>query len=153
MIYEGRKTNEISFPIGGIGTGSIGLAGNGRLIDWEIQNKPNKGSINGFSNFAIKAENGNNLLDARILNGDFHAPYIGDLKGNKFNNYGFGPKRENLSGFPHFKNIRFHGSYPFACINFVDSTFPGEVVLNAFNPVIPLNDKDSSSPAFFLSFL
>ena len=42
MIYEGRNTNEISFPIGGIGTGSIGLAGNGRLIDWEIQNKPIK---------------------------------------------------------------------------------------------------------------
>jgi len=152
MIYEGRNTNEISFPIGGIGTGSIGLAGNGRLIDWEIQNKPNKGSSNGFSNFAIKAEDGNNLLDARILNGDYHAPYIGDLNGNKFNNYGFGPKRENLSGFPHFKNISFDGSYPFACIKFVDSTFPAEVELNAFNPFIPLNDKDSSLPASFFEF-
>ena len=49
MIYEGRNINEISFPIGGIGSGCIGLAGNGRLIDWEIQNKPNKGSSNGFS--------------------------------------------------------------------------------------------------------
>lgn len=32
--YEGRFLREISFPLGGIGADSIGLAGNGRLIDW-----------------------------------------------------------------------------------------------------------------------
>lgn len=32
-LYEGKKTHLISFPIGGIGTGSVGLAGNGQLID------------------------------------------------------------------------------------------------------------------------
>lgn len=53
--YTGLKTNEISFPLGGIGTGSIGLAVNGSLIDWEIYNKPNKGSHNGFSHFVVKA--------------------------------------------------------------------------------------------------
>ena len=47
MKYENESLNEISFPLGGIGTGSIGLAGNGRLIDWEIFNRPNKGSVNG----------------------------------------------------------------------------------------------------------
>ncbi|MGD0006299.1 MAG: GH116 family glycosyl-hydrolase, partial [Anaerolineaceae bacterium] len=50
--YSHAQTREISFPLGGIGTGSIGLAGNGRLIDWEIFNRPNKGSFNGFSHFA-----------------------------------------------------------------------------------------------------
>ena len=43
MIYKNEDLNEISFPLGGIGTGSIGLAGNGQLIDWEIFNKPSKG--------------------------------------------------------------------------------------------------------------
>ena len=56
FTYKDNKTREISFPLGGIGTGCIGLAGNGRLIDWEIFNKPNKGSINGFSHFAVKVE-------------------------------------------------------------------------------------------------
>ena len=55
MKYTGDFTNEISFPLGGIGTGSIGLGGNGRLIDWEIFNRPSKGSINGYSHLAIKA--------------------------------------------------------------------------------------------------
>ena len=49
FVYEGESTREISFPLGGIGTGSIGLSGAGRLIDWEIQNRPAKGITNGLS--------------------------------------------------------------------------------------------------------
>jgi len=56
FIYRNQKTSQISFPLGGIGAGAIGLAGNGRLIDWEIFNRPNKGSVNGFSHFAVRAE-------------------------------------------------------------------------------------------------
>ena len=37
-------------------SGCIGLAGNGRLTDWEIFGRPNKGGNNGFSHFAVKAE-------------------------------------------------------------------------------------------------
>ena len=69
FVYKGSKTNQISFPLGGIGSGCIGLAGNGRLIDWEIFNRPNKGSVNGFSHFAIRAERGHGdaaqVVDAR----------------------------------------------------------------------------------------
>lgn len=36
-VYTGTHTRNISFPLGGIGTGSIGLSGDGRL-DWEILN-------------------------------------------------------------------------------------------------------------------
>ena len=32
MKYSGKNTKEISFPIGGIGTGSIGIGGDGWLI-------------------------------------------------------------------------------------------------------------------------
>ena len=47
MIYTGEHLRAISFPLGGIGTGSIGLRGNGQLFDWEIFNRPDKGSLNG----------------------------------------------------------------------------------------------------------
>ena len=67
FIYQGAKTTQISFPLGGIGAGSIGLAGNGRLIDWEIFNRPNKGSVNGFSHFAVRAEADGRVLDARVF--------------------------------------------------------------------------------------
>jgi len=44
-IYRGKNLNEISFPLGGIGTGGIGLTGNGSLRDFEIFNRPNFASL------------------------------------------------------------------------------------------------------------
>lgn len=150
--YRGEYTNEISFPLGGIGSGSIGLAGDGRLKDWEIFNRPNKGSVNGFSHFAIKAEGDGKVKDARVLNGDLAPPYAGELTGEIKHGFGFGPRRENLAGVPHFRETEFVGEFPMATIRYLDDHFPGEVSLTAFNPFIPLNDKDSSLPAAFFEF-
>ena len=147
VIYEGDKTNEISFPLGGIGAGCIGLAGNGRLIDWEIYNRPNKGSFNGFSHFAVKAEQGGKLIDARILNGDLCPPYSGQYTSTMMKGFGFGPQRQNLAGMPHFRKHEFIGGYPFAKINFSGEKLPGQVALNAWSPFIPTNDRDSSLPS------
>ncbi|MEM2936436.1 MAG: GH116 family glycosyl-hydrolase, partial [Candidatus Bathyarchaeia archaeon] len=149
FVYRGSKTKEISFPLGGIGSGCIGLAGNGRLIDWEIFNKPNKGSTNGFSHFAIKAEAGGKVLDTRVLNGDLLPPYTGELSKSVFQSFGFGPTRDYMSGAPHFREVGFEGEYPIANLRFKDDKFPGEVRMMAFNPYIPLNDADSSIPAAF----
>ena len=62
--YTGKNTREITFPLGGIGSGSIGLGGNGRLMEWEIKNRPDKGTYNGMSHFAVKAEAGGRVIDA-----------------------------------------------------------------------------------------
>jgi non-lysosomal glucosylceramidase len=150
FVYKGRKTNEISFPLGGIGAGCIGLAGNGRLIDWEIFNHPNKDRLNGMSHFAVKAEKDGKLIDARILHGDLNPPYSGEHLGSAGQfGFGFGPRRENLSGMPHFREHEFHGEFPFAKIIFSEVNFPGKVVLTAWSPFIPTNDYDSSLPAAF----
>ncbi len=149
FIYRGAKTSQISFPLGGIGTGCIGLAGNGRLIDWEIFNRPNKGSVNGFSHFAIRAERDDKVIDARILHGDLIAPYQGELQGDTFSSFGWGPRREYLTGLPHFERVDFRGEYPLAELTFHDESFPGQVKLRAFNPFIPLNADDSGIPAAF----
>ena len=150
FIFKGSKLNQISFPLGGIGSGSLGLSGTGRFIDWEIFNRPAKGSLNGFSHFAVKAEDKNGVLDARVMHADLPPPYTGNvLPGARYHGFGFGPERYLMSGVPHFKDCVFTGKYPFAKIDFLDNSFPGEVSLHAFNPFIPLNDKDSSIPAAF----
>ena len=53
---------------------------------------------------------------------------------------------------PHFKTVDFRGEFPLAELTFNDSSFPGQVHLAAFNPFIPLNDKDSGIPAAFFEF-
>ena len=42
--FTGRHLDEIAFPLGGIGTGSVSLGGWGQLRDWELQNRPAKGA-------------------------------------------------------------------------------------------------------------
>jgi uncharacterized protein (DUF608 family) len=119
-------------------------------MDWEIFNRPAKGSLNGFSHFAVKAEDGRRVLDARVLNADLPPPYTGSVRpGVNYSGYGFGPDRYLMSGLPHFKDCAFTGKFPFAEVGFIDTTFPGQVCLRAFNPFIPLNDKDSGLPAAF----
>jgi uncharacterized protein (DUF608 family) len=119
-------------------------------MDWEIFNRPSKGSLNGFSHFAVKAEDDRQVLDARVLNADLPPPYTGNVRPGAVNTgYGHGPERYLMSGLPHFKDCVFHGKFPFAGIEFIDHTFPGRVRMEAFNPFIPLNDKDSGIPAAF----
>jgi len=152
FIYRNQKTSQISFPLGGIGAGAIGLAGNGRLIDWEIFNRPNKGSVNGFSHFAVRAESQGRVLDARILHGELAPPYQGELHAPRFQSFGWGPRREFMAGLPHFRDVEFKGEFPFATLTFFDRRFPGAVKLRAFSPFIPLNDRDSSLPAAFFEW-
>lgn len=145
-IFTGQSTNEISFPLGGIGTGSVGLAGNGRLIDWEIYGKPNKGSVNGYTHFSVKAEKNGELVDARVICGDVYK----NLSGQTGLNFGQGLSSSSMQGFPHFRNFEFKGEFPIAEITFSDPDAKMDAKMRAFNPLIPQNSKDSSIPAAFI---
>lgn len=135
--------------LGGIGTGCIGLGGDGRLIDWEIFNRPSKGSINSYSHFAIRAIQGDKIT-AAVLNGDIQKDYMGQYMKDEFCGYGFGPSNAKMCGFPHFKNVEFSGEFPIAALDFKDDNFPADVSMTTFNPFIPLDAKNSSIPAAFL---
>lgn len=148
MIYQGEYTKEISFPLGGIGSGSIGLAGNGQLIDWEIFNRPAKGSRNGHTHFAVKAKTKNGVV-TRVLQGDLLKDYTGQYGNRQFSGFGFGPSAGTMCAFPHFSKWTFKGEFPVAEIDFADDHFPGEVTLQAFNPFIPLDEDNSSIPGAF----
>lgn len=150
MKYTGENLKEISFPLGGIGTGSIGFAGNGRLMDFEIFNRPNKGSINGYTHFAIRAISKDGTVNARVLNGD----RMKDLQGQYKNQlahigYGYGPESTTMCGFRHFRECEFEGEFPIANLYLADKDFPAKIKITAFNPLIPLNSKESSIPAAF----
>jgi len=141
LTYSGRNLDEIAFPLGGIGTGSISLGGWGQLRDWEIMNRPAKGKVitDGFFAIRTKTKKG---TTAKVLQGPIGGSLVMD---------GHGSKRLTGEGLPHFRQVSFKGEYPFAEMKMTDPAMPVEVTLEAFNPFIPLNDKDSSIPvAIFL---
>ena len=111
MLY--KKTKNISFPIGGIGTGCIGLAGNGELNDWEIFNKPQKNTRFGYSHFAIKACRKGKTI-AKVLHGDTNENLLGTRDPANPGGFDFGPRVSSLAGFPHFRNVQFDGAFPIA---------------------------------------
>ncbi len=133
FTYSGKNRREISFPLGGIGTGCIGLWGNGELGRLEAVNR------NGFFAapkpfFAIKSEKDGKLISAKKL--------IQDSSEN-FSNAGVCEC---------FSESDFACSFPFAKLSFKDSNFPCDVTMTAFNPFIPLNGTDSGIPAAFFEF-
>lgn len=152
MIYQGKNAKRISFPLGGIGTGCIGLTGNGELSDWEIFNRPNKNTRNGYSHFAVKATVGGRSV-TRVLHGDTNEDLSGTPCASRGHyGYGFAPRRDSLAGFPHFKDVTFEGVYPLARMTFRDEDFPAVVRLCAFNPYIPHDEFNSSLPAAFFAW-
>lgn len=144
--YSGESTRNVVFPLGGIGAGCIGIGGDGRLRDWEIFNRPSKGSVNGFSHFALRAEQEGKVLDTRVLHGPFRGSLTGDHLGKRFNSFGFGVRREHMAGFPSFAECTLSGPYPVATLAFADPRFPGDVRMDAMSPFLPMESRLSSLP-------
>lgn len=145
-VFDAATSPYAVFPLGGIGAGTIGLGADGRLQDWEIFNRPSKGSVNGFSHFAVRAERDGAVLDTRILHGPFTGNRTGSLTAPEFNAFGFGPRRQQMTGFPSFRKSSLAGPYPVADLRFEDAAFPGPVTMRALSPFVPLADRETSMP-------
>ena len=147
FAFCGERGRYVRFPLGGIGSGGFSISGSGRLVDWSIRNRPALQGYNGYSHFAVKAEQGGALLDARVLNG----PYDDNPSGGPglrpmFDGFGHGAMRQSLVGLPHFREVAFYGRFPTADLVFRDDRFPGAVRMTALSPFIPHADRDSSIP-------
>jgi len=141
--FRGENLREIAFPLGGIGTGTVSLGGYGNLRDWEIFNRPNKGSVLPFT-----------FASARLAGGGLKKPIIRVLERRPLPPFpgGFGLRREQGLGLPRLRDAVFTGTYPFANISFQDPNLPVTVSLEAFNPMIPLDTDNSSLPVAVLSY-
>ncbi len=140
--FEGRYLNEIAFPLGGIGTGTVSLGGRGQLRDWEIFNRPNKGGTLPFSFVTLWCRAEGQPAQARVLESPPGPPYTGS--------HGF--NRTTGAGLPHLQSAKFLGCYPLAEIEFTDAHLPLQVRLEAFTPFIPLEVGDSALPCAVLRY-
>ena len=152
-VYRGDRLRAVAMPLGGLGTGSIALCGDGGLRQWQIFNQVNHAAHVPHSFFAIRARQGREPPVARVLQS--RALY---------DDSGFEPavtctdhvvpaeSRRLLEALPGVAEIEFVGEYPIAQLGYADPALPVEVSLEAFSPMIPLNSKDSALPLILLRF-
>lgn len=141
--YTGRNLDEIAFPLGGIGTGSVSLGGWGQLRDWEIQNRPAKGRTLPNSFFTLRVQEPDQEPRVKVLQGP---------KGGSFNRGGHSAGHDTAEGLPHFRDVSFRGEFPFAHVHLREAGFPVEADLVAWSPFIPLQEDDSSIPVAVLMY-
>ena len=140
--FRGRPLRMISFPLGGVAAGSLGLGGRGQLVNWEIFNRPNKGFRPVYAFPAIWAQAGNGKPVARVLESRILPPYEGQ------DGLGSG----NVAGLSRLESATFTGEYPLAHIDFEDRSLPVRVELDAFSPFIPHEPDDSGLPVAILRY-
>ncbi len=140
--FTGNQRKMISFPLGGVGAGSIGLGGRGQLQEWWIFNRPDKGNSPDYAFPSIWAQVGNRKPTARVVEARILPPYEGPS----------GLGSANVPGLPRLASCTFTGEFPLAHVDFEDGDFPVKVNLEAFTPFIPLEPDDSGLPAAILRY-
>ncbi|NNC14032.1 hypothetical protein HII28_19410 [Planctomonas sp. JC2975] len=131
--YDMGNLDRISLPIGGVGTGTIGLGGRGDLRDFEIGNRPAKGFRPGTAFFALRVARPGVPAVSRVLEGPLGMTDFEGAAGSPAPNHGL----------PRFAEACFDAAYPFGQVRLNDPAMP-EVRLQGFNPLIP-GDLESSS--------
>lgn len=132
-------------PIGGIGTGTIGLGGRGDLRDWEPVNRPAKGWSPKWSFFAIRTApvDGRAEPVAKALEGPIDPVLYEGAHGCAVPNHGL----------PRFRRSEFLAAYPLGQVLLDDETMPVAVRLQAFNPLVPCDVEASSIPIAVLRYV
>jgi uncharacterized protein (DUF608 family) len=151
--FSGDRATQVAMPIGGLGAGCICINGSGGLQDFSIRTRPETTALPaGFTSnspeagFAILHIKGSAPV-TKLVEGPFPPFKIFDqgLQGQ-------GLRRGGSEGFPRFERCNFRGEFPFAEIRFADSGIPLDVSLIAWNPFIPLDDKNSGIPCSILEY-
>jgi len=141
-IFTGKQLQMLSFPLGGVGAGSLSLGGRGQLRDWQIFNRSNVGNTPGYAFPSIWVQTGNAKPVARVLEGRILPPYEGERGVN-------GPSCPGLS---RIETVEFSGAYPLANLRFKDPSLPVGIELDAFSPFIPHDPDDSGLPVAILRY-
>jgi len=149
--FTGDRATQVAMPLGGIGAGCVCLNGYGGLQDFSIGNHPSTTALpQGFAPskaaFAILHIKGSAAV-TKLVEGPFPVLKIFDqgLQGE-------GYRRGGFEGFPRFQKCAFKGEYPFGEARITDPSVPLQVTLTAWNPFIPLDDKNSGIPCAILEY-
>lgn len=124
VTYEGEYLTGLDFPVGALGGSLIRMNGRAERAWWQIFNNYEERAGSGIvpnSFFALRANSGEGTV-VRAL------------------------QTSAAGSFPAMSSLRFQGEYPFGWYLFDDEELPVEVTLEAYNPLIPMDMKNSAIP-------
>jgi uncharacterized protein (DUF608 family) len=150
--YSGERLRALSFPLGGIGTGTVALCGDGGLRQWQIFNNINHNAHVPHSFFAVSVREGKREAAAYVLqSNDWYdsefeaAPLVSDHIVPT-------ESRRLLEKLPGVHDLEFIGEYPVAEIHYRFGELPLSLTLQAYSPFVPLDADDSGLPAVIFHF-
>ena len=144
--HTDAKLSQVLTPFGGLGTGTVSLAGDGRLAEFQIRHRPDQDSIPGLSCLALRTrwEGGS---DARLLEGPVRPPFHKHaLRAGGSYHPGLGLGTAGLFGLPRCAHVSCRLGYPFMRVDLEDPACPVRIGLEAWNPLVPLDSVASSQP-------
>ncbi len=129
-IYQGEYLTGVDFPVGAMGGGVIRMNGKAERRWWQIfgnhEERVGSGMVpNSF--FALRTEV-NGSTEIRAL------------------------QTSAVGGFQAMERLRFQTEYPFGWYHFEDAGLPVEVTLEVYNPLIPMDMKNSAIPCGIFRF-
>jgi uncharacterized protein (DUF608 family) len=126
-VYRGANLEAVAMPIGGIGTGTVWLDGQGRLGVWQIFNNLSETRVPD-SFFAVRVKSGDKPEVLRVLQTVAEEPLAP------------------------VASLSYEGGYPIARLDFSAPELPVALRLEAFNPLVPTDAANSSIPCAIFRF-
>ncbi|HME52448.1 MAG TPA: GH116 family glycosyl-hydrolase [Candidatus Lokiarchaeia archaeon] len=153
ITFTGDQLVALAMPLGGIGTGTIALAGDGSLRQWQIVNNVHHLAHVPSSFFFMQVlDDAGKSRDFKLLEKNIELPE--GYKTVPSVNDHIIPKdvKHRHQLYPCVEDLEFTGDYPFATIRFLDDRLPVDISMTAWNPMIPLDVKNSSIPVILFTF-
>lgn len=138
--YDRDHLDRLSLPLGGIGTGTVGLGGRGDLRDFELANRPAKGFRPSTAFFAVRAQAAGQEPVALVAEGPLPVSAYEGAFGSPAPNHGL----------PRFRDCTFDAAYPLGQVHLRDDDFPLALDLQGFNPFVLTDVETSSLPVAVL---
>jgi len=156
LSLSGKSLRAAALPLGGIGTGTISIGGDGLLKQWQITNTVKHNAFVPNSFFGVWTKkvgmpDESSVCKALICpkvheNPDFiPAESVSDHK------VGIAAK-EMFKILPGIEEIQYSGEYPIASLEFKDRSLPVDITLTTYTPFIPLDPKNSGLPIIIFHF-
>ena len=145
--YDSNSIGKIAMPVGGIGTGTISLGGNGQWKDVEIMNRPAKGFYGAAVSkeapcFLIFTEDQKGVKKSKALMGPIAVSEYAGAEGSMAPNHGL----------PRFASASVDVAYPFMTVNLDDAEMPVSAKAKVFNPFIPADADASGIPVAVIRY-